>query len=81
MRLIDTADIYGNETGVGRGIRRAMNDFGIKREEIFVTSKLWTSSFNNADHEVDERLERLGLDYIDLLLLHHTAPHDGSSSA
>lgn len=76
MRLIDTADIYGNETGVGRGIRRAMQDFGISREEIFVTSKLWTSSFNNADYEVDERLERLGLDYIDLLLLHHTAPYD-----
>lgn len=76
MRLIDTADIYGNETGVGRGIRRAMQDFGIKREEIFVTSKLWTSSFNNADYEVDERLERLGLDYIDLLLLHHTAAYD-----
>lgn len=76
MRLIDTADIYGNEVGVGRGIRRAMQDLGIKREEIFVTSKLWTSSFNNADYEVDERLERLGLDYIDLLLLHHTAAHD-----
>ena len=76
MRLIDTADIYDNEVGVGRGIRRAMQDFGIKREEIFVTSKLWTSSFNNADREVDERLERLGLDYIDLLLLHHTAPYD-----
>ena len=67
MRLIDTADIYGNEVGVGRGIRR---------EDIFVTSKLWTSSFNNADYEVDERLERLGLDYIDLLLLHHTAAYD-----
>ena len=76
MRLIDTADIYGNEVGVGRGIRRAMQDFGIKREEIFVTSKLWTSSFNNADREVDERLERLGLDYVDLLLLHHTAAYD-----
>lgn len=76
MRLIDTADIYGNEVGVGRGIRRAMQDFGIKREEIFVTSKLWTSSFNNADYEVDERLERLGLDYINLLLLHHTAAYD-----
>ncbi|MDE5676118.1 MAG: aldo/keto reductase [Muribaculaceae bacterium] len=76
MRLIDTADIYGNEVGVGRGIRRAMNDFGIKREEIFVTSKLWTSQFAQADEEVDERLERLGLDYIDLLLLHHTAPND-----
>ena len=76
MRLIDTADIYGNEVGVGRGIRRAMQDFGIRREDIFVTSKLWTSSFNNADYEVDERLERLGLDYIDLLLLHHTAAYD-----
>ena len=72
---------------VPRGIRRAMQDFGIRREDIFVTSKLWTSSFNrsaqrddllakNADYEVDERLERLGLDYIDLLLLHHTAAYD-----
>lgn len=76
MRLIDTADIYGNETGVGRGIRRAMQDFGIRREEIFVTTKLWTSDFHRADEEVDERLERLGLDYIDLLLLHHTAAND-----
>lgn len=76
MRLIDTADIYGNEVGVGRGIARAMKDFHIKREEIFVTSKLWTSSFANADYEVDERLERLGLDYVDLLLLHHSAAND-----
>ena len=76
MRLIDTADIYGNEVGVGRGITRAMKDFGIKREEIFVTTKLWTSDFYRADEEVDERLERLGLDYIDLLLLHHTAAND-----
>lgn len=54
MQLIDTADIYGNEVGVGRGIRRAMQDFGIKREEIFVTSKLWISSFNNADHIAED---------------------------
>ena len=76
MRLIDTADIYGNEVGVGHGIARAMKNFHIKREEIFVTSKLWTSSFANADYEVDERLERLGLDYVDLLLLHHSAAND-----
>ena len=76
MRLIDTADIYGNEVGVGRGIARAMKDFGIKREEIFVTTKLWTSDFYRADEEIDERLERLGLEYIDLLLLHHTAAND-----
>jgi len=76
MRLIDTADIYGNEIGVGNGIRRAIQDFGIGRGDFFVTSKLWTSEFSRADVEVDERLQRLGLDYIDLLLLHHTAPGD-----
>lgn len=76
VRLFDTADIYGNERGVGRGIRRGMQDFGIRREEIFVTTKLWTSDFYRADEEVDERLERLGLDYIDLLLLHHAARDD-----
>ncbi len=76
IRLFDTADIYGNETGVARGLKRGMEDFGIKREEIFVTTKLWTSEFSRADQEIDERLERLGLDYIDLLLLHHTAPND-----
>lgn len=76
MRLIDTADIYGNEVGVGNGIRRAMRDFNIRREAIFVTTKLWTSDFYRADEEVDERLQRLGLDYIDLLLLHHTANND-----
>lgn len=76
VRLFDTADIYGNERGVGRGIQRGMRDFGIKREEIFVTTKLWTSDFYRADEEVDERLERLGLDYIDLLLLHHAARDD-----
>ena len=76
MRLIDTADIYGNERGVARGIQRAMADFGFRREDIFVTSKLWTSSFNRADEEVDERLERLELEYVDLLLLHHAARDD-----
>lgn len=76
MRLIDTADIYGNERGVARGIQRAMLDFGIRREEIFVTTKLWTSDFYRADEEIDERLERLELEYIDLLLLHHTARDD-----
>lgn len=76
MRLIDTADIYGNERGVARGIQRAMQDFGIRREEIFVTSKLWTSEFHRADEEVNERLEQLGLDYVDLLLLHHEGQDD-----
>ncbi len=71
-RLIDTADIYGNENGVGEGIRRS----GVPREEIFLTTKLWTADYANAQREIDERLSRLGLDYIDLLLLHHPAAND-----
>ncbi len=72
MRLIDTARIYGNEEGVGRGIRRAIKDGICKREEIFVTTKMWTSDFSNGDAAVDAFLKRLGLDYIDLMILHHS---------
>lgn len=74
-RLIDTAAVYGNERGVGNAI--AMS--GIPREDIFVTTKVW-----NADQGYDETLaafdkskERLGLDYIDLYLIHWPAPKIG----
>ena len=73
-RLIDTARIYGNEDGVGRGIRRAIDEGYVTREEIFVTTKMWTSDFGNGDAAVDASLERLGLDYIDLMILHHSQP-------
>lgn len=73
-RLIDTARIYGNETGVGRGIRRAIGDGFVTREEIFVTTKMWTSDFDNGAAAIDASLERLGLDYIDLMILHHSQP-------
>ena len=76
MRLIDTARIYGNEEGVGRGIRRAIKDGIVKREEIFVTTKMWTSDFSNGDAAVDASLKRLGLDYIDLMILHHSQPRN-----
>ena len=66
-RLIDTARIYGNEDGVGRGIRRAIEEGYVTREEIFVTTKMWTSDFGNGDAAIDASLERLGLDYIDLM--------------
>ncbi len=75
-RLIDTARIYGNEAGVGRGIRRAIEEGFVTREEIFVTTKMWTSDFDNGDAAVDASLERLGLDYIDLMILHHSQPHN-----
>lgn len=73
-RLIDTAKIYGNEEGVGRGIRRAINDGIVSREEIFVTAKLWTDDYDSADEAINASLERLGLDYIDLMILHHSQP-------
>ena len=76
MRLIDTARIYGNEDGVGRGIRRAIKDGNCKREEIFVTTKMWTSDFSSGDAAVDASLKRLGLDYIDLMILHHSQPRN-----
>ena len=74
--LIDTARIYGNEDGVGRGIRRAIEDGYVTREDIFVTTKMWTSDFGNGDAAIDASLERLGLDTIDLMILHHSQPQN-----
>lgn len=73
-RLIDTARIYGNEEGVGRGIQRAIDEGFVTREEIFVTTKMWTSDYNDGDNAIDASLRRLGLDYIDLMILHHSQP-------
>lgn len=65
-RLIDTANAYMNEKAVGRAIRKS----GVPREELFVTTKLWVSEYDRAEKAIDETLERLGLNYVDLLLLH-----------
>ena len=73
-RLIDTARIYGNEEGVGRGIQRAIDEGFVIREEIFVTTKMWTSDYSDGESAIDASLSRLGLDYIDLMILHHSQP-------
>ncbi|MDE5576655.1 MAG: aldo/keto reductase [Oscillospiraceae bacterium] len=75
-RLIDTARIYGNEEGVGKGIRRAIEDGFVTREEIFVTTKMWTSDYDDGEAAIDASLKRLGLDYIDLMILHHSQPEN-----
>ena len=67
-RLIDTANAYVNERAVGRGIKAS----GVDRSEIFVSTKLWPTEYEN-ENAIDETLERLGLDYIDLLFLHQPA--------
>jgi len=67
-RLIDTAASYGNEEAVGKAIRHS----GIPRQDIFVTTKLWVSDagYDKAQSAFDRSLNRLGLDYIDLYLIH-----------
>lgn len=72
FRLIDTARIYGNEEAVGRGLQKAIDEGIVTREEVFITTKMWTSDFDNGDAAVDASLEKLGLDYIDLMILHHS---------
>lgn len=67
-RLVDTANAYVNERVVGRGMR----DSGVSRGEIFLSTKLWPSEYEN-DNAVDETLERLGVDYVDLLYIHQPA--------
>lgn len=67
-RHIDTAQVYGNESGVGR----ALTASGIARDELFITSKIWVKryGFEEAYRSIDESLEKLQTDYIDLMLLH-----------
>ncbi|ANS26022.1 aldo/keto reductase [Rhodococcus opacus] len=71
-RSIDTAKIYENETGVGR----ALADSGIARDELFVTTKLWNDDqgYDSTLRAFDDSLNRLGLDYVDLYLIHWPVP-------
>ena len=76
MRLIDTARYYGNEAGVGRGIRRAMDEGIVTREEVFVTSKIMPGDYDRAARGIDDSLRDLGLDYVDLMLIHQPGRND-----
>ncbi|GAB2889304.1 aldo/keto reductase [Paralcaligenes sp. KSB-10] len=71
-RLIDTAAIYGNEAGVGQGIANS----GVARDELFITTKLWNEhhDYDSAMSAFDESMKRLGLDYVDLYLIHWPVP-------
>ena len=67
-RLVDTANAYVNERAVGREIKES----GVDRKDVFLSTKLWPSEYEN-ENAVDETLERLGVDYVDLLYIHQPA--------
>lgn len=71
-RLIDTAAVYQNEAGTGEGIRQALVESGLKREDLFVTSKVWNYnlSYDETIAAYERSLRLLGLDYLDLFLIH-----------
>ncbi|WP_251423250.1 aldo/keto reductase [Veillonella agrestimuris] len=71
-RLFDTAAVYGNETAVGEAIAEAIAAGKVTREELFITSKLWVQDMNESDAVagVERSLKNLGLEYLDLYLLH-----------
>lgn len=69
-RHIDTAAVYGNEEGVGRAIAAS----GVPREELYVTTKLWNDRHGDAEAALGESLDRLGLDRVDLYLIHWPCP-------
>lgn len=75
-RLIDTAEYYGDEEDVGKGVRKAIDEGIVKRSDIFVTTKVMPSAYRNAADAIRTSNETLGLDYIDLMLIHQPGSND-----
>ncbi|WMT39060.1 aldo/keto reductase [Paenibacillus sp. D2_2] len=71
-RSIDTAALYNNEEGVGQAVREAMTENGLTRDQLFITSKVWNSEqgYEKTLQAFETSLNKLGLDYIDLFLVH-----------
>lgn len=72
VRLIDTAYMYNNEEEIGRAIK----DSNIDRKELFITTKLYPNQYSNPEEAIEMALEKLDVEYIDLLLLHHPGTND-----
>lgn len=75
-RLIDTAYMYHNEEAVGEGVRKAMEAYGVPREELFVITKLYPNQFSSPEAAIEMALEKLDIGYIDMMLLHHPGSND-----
>ncbi|MCM1225957.1 MAG: aldo/keto reductase [Clostridium sp.] len=77
VRLIDTASAYGNEQEVGKAIRESIEELGIEREDIFVTTKIYPGSeMANPEESIQACLDRLDIGYVDMMLLHHPDTND-----
>lgn len=77
VRLIDTASAYGNEQEVGQAIRESMEELGISREDIFVTTKIYPGAeMENPEESIQACLDRLNIGYVDMMLLHHPDTND-----
>src|SRR4051812_27064017 len=76
FRHIDTAERYRNEAAVGEGIEQGLRASGLKREDVFVTTKVYHDKLAPADfaHSFDESLQKLKLAFVDLLLIHWPSP-------
>lgn len=72
VRLIDTAYMYGNEEEIGRAIK----DSDVLREEIFIITKIYPNQFNDPESAIEMAFEKLDVDYIDMMLLHHPGTND-----
>ena len=75
-RLFDTARYYANEEGVWKWIKRAIEEWLVTRDELFITSKIIPDSYYDSDVAIDESLRALWLDYIDLMLIHQPWEND-----
>lgn len=71
-RMIDTANAYLNEEAVGRALSRAISEGIVKRSDVFISTKIWATLYEN-EKAVESTLDRLGLDYVDLLFIHQPA--------
>ena len=69
-RLIDTAAVYGSEEGVGKGVKKAIKEGIVKREDLFITTKLSKYEMSNPEACIKKSLKQLDMDYVDLYLIH-----------
>lgn len=72
--MFDTSPVYGNEKAVGHALLNCLQHGLVKREELFIVSKLWITDRNNVQEALRETLKNLHTDYVDLLLIHYMIP-------